>query len=71
MSILDRLTDEGLKKLVEARDNQIACLEDRIRFLEEERARLEKWSQAKSRRIVALTLDLNEAITHGVPKCGK
>jgi hypothetical protein len=47
MSILDRLTDDGLKALVEVKNVEIAHLQDRIKFLEEERARLEKWSKAR------------------------
>jgi hypothetical protein len=62
MPNLDRFTEDGLKALVEAKNVQIAALEARVKFLEEERARLEKWGQAKSRRIVSLTLDLNEAL---------
>jgi predicted nuclease with TOPRIM domain len=60
MSILDRLTDDGLKALVEVKDVEIAHLQDRIKFLEEERARLERWGKAKSRRIMTLTLDVAE-----------
>lgn len=60
MSILDRLTDEGLKRLVESKDHQIACLLDRVKFLEEERARLERWGQAKTRRIISLSEDIAE-----------
>jgi hypothetical protein len=68
MSILDRLTDDGLKILVQAKDVQIAALEARVKFLEEERARLERWGKAKSRRIMTLTLDvaeLKKGVTNG------
>jgi len=60
MSILDSLTDEGLKALIEVKNSEIAHLMFKVKFLEEERARLDKWSKAKSRRIVCLTLDLEE-----------
>jgi hypothetical protein len=60
MSILDRLTDDGLKILVQAKDVQIAALLARVKFLEEEKARLEKWGNAKTRRIAVLSEDIAE-----------
>ena len=68
MSILDGLTDDGLKILVQAKEVQIAALQERVKFLEEERARLERWGKAKARRIMALTLDIAElkkGVTNG------
>jgi hypothetical protein len=60
MSILDQMTDEGLKALVEVKNSEIAHLRSRVKFLEEEKARLEKWGNAKTRRIAVLSEDIAE-----------
>jgi len=60
MSVLDRLTDDDLKTLVELRDSQIQELMRRVKFLEDERERLERFSAAKTRRIIGLTEDIAE-----------
>ncbi len=60
MSILDRMTDADLKALVAKKNAEIQRLLERVMFLESERTRLEKWSNAKSRRIQTLMEDLNE-----------
>ena len=60
MHHLDRFTQDGLKALVEAKNVQIEALQARVKFLEDERARLEKWGNAKTRRIAVLSEDIAE-----------
>jgi hypothetical protein len=60
MSVLDRLTDDDLKTLVGLRDSQIQELMRRVKFLEDERERLERFSAAKTRRIIVLSEDIAE-----------
>ena len=60
MSILDHLTDDGLKRLVATRETQIERLNEMLRCLRADRDRLSKFNDAKTRRIVALTEEIAE-----------
>ena len=59
MSILDRMTDADLKALVASKDDEIKTLQALCKYYREDRDRLYKFSQAKTKRIVSLTEELN------------
>jgi peptidoglycan hydrolase CwlO-like protein len=68
MSILDRLTDDGLKKVIESKDRQIEQLNEMVRYLRADRDRLKQFSDLKTRRIASLTADIAElkkGVTNG------
>ena len=57
MSVIDLLTDEDLRSLVEHRDSEIVKLRRRMRMLEEQLAAANHTIQMKILRIAELTGD--------------
>ena len=54
MSVLDRMTDEDLRKLVQYKDEEIKRLQALANYYREDRDRLQKFSDVKTKRIISL-----------------
>jgi len=54
MSVLDLMTDEDLRQLVQYKNDEIARLQGLVKYYSEDRDRLYKFSQAKAKRIAEL-----------------
>lgn len=59
MSIIDRMTDEDLRLLVQYKDEEIARLQALVKYYRDDRDRLYKFSTVKSKRIISLTEEIN------------
>ena len=60
MSVLDLMTDEDLRKLVQYKNDEIARLQALVNYYREDRDRLHKFSTVKSKRIATLTERVKE-----------
>jgi hypothetical protein len=59
MSIIDRMTDEDLRLLVQYKDEEIERLQALVKYVRDDRDRLYKFSTVKSKRIISLTEEIN------------
>jgi uncharacterized small protein (DUF1192 family) len=59
MSIIDRMTDEDLRLLVQYKDEEIERLQALVKYFRDDRDRLYKFSTVKSKRIISLTEEIN------------
>jgi predicted RNase H-like nuclease (RuvC/YqgF family) len=59
MSVIDLLTDENYRAIIKSTEETIRDLMGTIKYFREERDRLQKLNEFKTKRIVSLTEELN------------
>ena len=59
MSVIDLLTDENYRAIIKSTEETIRDLMGTIKYFREERDRLQKLNEFKTKRIISLTEELN------------